>query len=331
MLRTNGRKGAMAHDGAITADVDVSELFERPSNTALKRIAGDLNLNKVLRWDRIDALEQFYALVEKPPLHSVVAEISPAVAKYILAKMNTKNRPMQHHHWGRIGYQITNNIFELTGDTIKFSESGRLLDGQHRLEAAAKSNRTLKTHVVFGLDEAIFDVVDQGKKRSPSDVLTLCGVKNASIVAGAIRQFLLFSSGTKGNDLKTLSARRIRELALGDMKDIVEYANDGALVREAFGHPPSMITAILYMIGKHSKAAAKGFAHDWVHGARIGRNENFDVLSGRLMQIERQSGGAYQSPRAGRADHHDVQSLVCRHRRQAARAHVAQGMDLPGA
>lgn len=277
----------MAQDGGMT-----TVEFERPSISALKRIAADINFNKILKWDDVEeALEQFHALVAKPPLHSVVIEFSPDVAAKLYDLTNTRNRPMQRVHSDRVSFELRQGDYAITGDTLKWSKTGQMLDGQHRLDGCRKSKRPLTSHVVFGLPDEIFDVIDQGKKRSPGDVLALLGVKDHNIVAGSVRQAKMYLEGKKGNDGPGLTARRIRELAMGSMKDVQEYSALGRMVNEAFKHPPSMITAILYMIGQHNRITAKTFAHEWVHGARIGRNQNFDVLNGRLLAVQRQGGG----------------------------------------
>ena len=174
----------MPQDGALADVMD----FERPSMTALKRIASEINFNKVLKWDDVDsALEQFYALVEKPPLHSVVIQFAPAVAAKLAALTNTRNRPKQDHHAALLSVLMRDTAYEITGDTLKWSRSGVMLDGQHRMHGCAASGKSLTTHVVFGLPDDIFDVLDQGKKRSPGDVLALCGVKDYSCFPGPWR------------------------------------------------------------------------------------------------------------------------------------------------
>lgn len=289
MLRISGKRTAtMAQDGAVA---DVIE-FEKPSVTALKRIVAEIDFGKVLKWDDVDtALEQFYALCNRPPLHSVVIQFSPDVASRLYELTNTKNRPLAKTLSGHVADRLREGDYEVTGDTLKWSKSAIMLDGQHRLDGCRKSKKPLTSHVVFGLPDDIFDVLDQGKKRSPGDVLALLGVKDHNIVAGSVRQAKMYLEGRKGNEIHGLTARRIKELATGPMQDIQEFTSLGRLVSQAFKHPPSMITAILYMIAQHSKLAAKNFAHEWVHGARVGRNENFDVLNGRLMAVARQGGG----------------------------------------
>ncbi len=288
-LKRNGVHSMQEDTRVIETDDAVA--FEMPSNAALKRVAAELDFNRVLKLDDVDDLTQFYALVNKPPLHSVVVRIAPTVARYLLDNTNSRNRPKQHKHSDQLGNIILRDEFGVTGDTLKWSKTGILLDGQHRLFACAESKVNLTTHVVFGLEDDVFDLLDQGKKRTPGDVLAMSGVANYNIVASAVRRVLQINAGAKSNDVHQLTARGVKELSLGRMKDIQEWINEARLINKAFKHSPSLIAGLLYMIGKHDRGVARDFAHEWVHGARIGRNRNFDVLNERFMTVSRTGGG----------------------------------------
>lgn len=75
----------------------------------------------------------------------------------------------------------------VTGDAIKFSSKGDLLDGQHRLLACIDADTPFETLVIYGVDAAAQDVMDTGKARSSADMLSMHGVKNASHVAATYR------------------------------------------------------------------------------------------------------------------------------------------------
>lgn len=248
------------------------------------------DLDQIIVWDKQEHLGDLQKFVDAPPLRSVLIEFHPDIAEQVLKVCNSRNRPLLNKSAWRLGKQMTGGEFELTGDTIKFSKSGVLLDGQHRLQAAVRQKRALLTHVVFGLDDSVFDVLDQGKKRTPSDVLALCGIADHTQVAGAIRWAAALKLGKASNDIE-LTIRDIRKLAQGEMADIVDYVAYGRTINAGFKHSPSFITALTYVIGLRSKALAKAFIHEWTAGARIGRNENFDTLAQRLNVVARQSGG----------------------------------------
>jgi len=290
MLKAGTDKGNQME----TSATEHAGVVARPSQTALKRIANEIDFSKKLIWDEPECLSQWYALVEKPPLHSVVIHIEPQVATQLLRLSNNRNRRLQDTHANRLSKVIKAENYELTGDTIKFSKSGRLLDGQHRLKACEKQGSPIISHVVFGLDEEIFDVLDQGKRRTPADVLGLTGVEYAPLVAAAVSWVLWYKSGAKKVD-ENYNARNIKEAALGEMKGIKDWTRLGMQLHAAYKQPPSLMTGLLYLIGKHNKQLAEEFAQAWLHGNRLGRNRNFDELSRRLQQIRNQSGGHLNS------------------------------------
>lgn len=297
MLRINPRTKTMTpHDGATPA-VIVNGKAPKKVYTPGKPISFDFS--KPLVWDAdSDWATEFNELVRRPPLHSVVIEIAPQVAEQLLKLSNTKNRPKQKNHVGDIGRDLGSNNYELTGDTVKFSKRGVLLDGQHRLDGSRIGKLPITTHVVFGLEDDIFDVLDQGKKRTPGDILALCGVPEPTMVAGAISWVLRFEAGLdmgsgskRDGSQHKITPRKIRGLALGKMKGITDYVKDAKLVNIAYKHPPTMIAGLLYLIGKRDQGLARDFAHEWVHGAKIGRNKNFDVLNARIMSIANANNG----------------------------------------
>ena len=77
--------------------------------------------------------------------------------------------------------------WSLTGDTIKFSNEKRLRDGQNRLAACVRAGAAFSTYIVFGIDDAAFDRMDQGRNRSGSDVLAIAGYSNTAALSGAVR------------------------------------------------------------------------------------------------------------------------------------------------
>jgi hypothetical protein len=114
-----------------------------------------------------------------PPRTRVVIKIDPTTAKAILDTRNGKNRPAKPNKVQQFAADMAKDRWGLTGDTIKFETNGQLLDGQNRLSASAKSGKSFRTHVVFGIDPALFGWMDIGKPRNAADVLHIAGFKYA--------------------------------------------------------------------------------------------------------------------------------------------------------
>lgn len=117
--------------------------------------------------------------------------ITPEVAKKYLEK-NVTNRKLNKELVTQYASSMRGSQWATSGDTIRFSVSDKLIDGQHRLSAIVNSGRSYKMVVVRGLPDEAFKTIDIGKKRSRADVLHMAGFVNTVALAGALRLYLLF-------------------------------------------------------------------------------------------------------------------------------------------
>lgn len=83
------------------------------------------------------------------------------------------------------GEAIKRGEGSLNGDTIKFAVSGRLLDGQHRLEACVAAGQPIVSVVVEGLEDTVMSTIDIGTKRRASDALSIAGKPDNRLLADA--------------------------------------------------------------------------------------------------------------------------------------------------
>ena len=112
--------------------------------------------------------------------------ITPDIAASWLEK-NTHNRNVKPTVVNKYASDMRKGNWKFTGDAIRFSSDRVLLDGQHRLLACIKADTPFEAIVVYGLDAGLQDVIDTGKSRTATDVLTLRGVTNANRVSPSIR------------------------------------------------------------------------------------------------------------------------------------------------
>lgn len=117
--------------------------------------------------------------------------ITPEVAKEYLNK-NTSNRKINKDIIEQYVNAMRSSQWIPNGDTIKFSNNDKLMDGQHRLSAIISSGKSYNMVVIRGLPEEVFKTIDTGKKRNRSDVLHIAGFSNVAALAGALRLLFLF-------------------------------------------------------------------------------------------------------------------------------------------
>jgi hypothetical protein len=141
--------------------------------------------------------------------------VTPKVAEEWLAK-NTSNRPLRDNYALFLAEEMVDGRWrQNTGETIKFSKSEKLLDGQHRLQAVVVSGISIRFDVVFGLDDSIMDVIDTGLKRTAGDVLSLRGATHATLKASIVKSYM--SSHSESSALSAgYSNRKIEQAYLQD-------------------------------------------------------------------------------------------------------------------
>lgn len=98
--------------------------------------------------------------------------ITPAIAREMLKK-NTNNRPIKQSHVEALRQAMLRGEWRCTHQGIGFSDTGVLLDGQHRLEAIARlpDMMQFQMNVTTGLNEAAFNIIDRGMMRSLADAI----------------------------------------------------------------------------------------------------------------------------------------------------------------
>lgn len=127
--------------------------------------------------------------------------ITPSKSKELL-ESNTHNRRIKQPVVLKYAKDmIEGRWLEDTGETIKISKSGRILDGQHRLHAIIKANKAIYCHISNNLDESVFKVIDTGTTRNATDVFKIEGIKNENKLPSIISFFNLLEVGKKHKSL----------------------------------------------------------------------------------------------------------------------------------
>lgn len=100
-----------------------------------------------------------------------VEVITPAMAKDMLDTINVKNRKQRPAVIARYAAMMSNGEWKLSPEAIVIANTGRLLNGQHRLSAVVKSGVAVRFLVIRGTNEDVFEVLDRGAVRSTADAL----------------------------------------------------------------------------------------------------------------------------------------------------------------
>ena len=104
-----------------------------------------------------------------------VIDVTPSMAKDLLRK-NTSNRPLKRSRIYQLADAIDRGEWKLTPQGISLSSVGILLDGQHRLAAIVKTNKTAPLVIATNVDPSVFSILDTSLKRNAGDTLFLGAV-----------------------------------------------------------------------------------------------------------------------------------------------------------
>lgn len=179
-----------------------------------------------------------------------VATVTPAMANSLL-KSNIGNRTVRKNRVSNYATQMRRGQWQLTGDAIRISRTGKLLDGQHRLLAIVEADVPVETLIIEGLDDDVFTVLDSGLGRSPSDALSFAGIGSASHIAPVVRILIGLEN--------ELNIYNTEAMSLVTRQDIVDYTlANGDILRWGVN------------LGQKMDKAVDGIRTSWAVAAIVG-------------------------------------------------------------
>lgn len=189
-----------------------------------------------------------------------IIKVTPEMAMELL-ESNTMNRPIQQNNVKRIVRQITSGKWRFNGDTIKISNTRKIVDGQHRLWAIIEANKAVETCIVYGVDEDAFATVDTLRKlRTGADILALNGVSRyRPTIAMALTWLLRYQRGILmdyQNPANKIEVSDIEE-AFKNHPGMVHAAERAHKLRSVIN--PSICAFLYYVFNNHNPEIAERF------------------------------------------------------------------------
>jgi len=111
-------------------------------------------------------------------LSLTVETITPKVATRYLEDNVINNRPISDRHVAALARDMIADRWSENGETLKFSPTGELLDGQQRLWACISADKPFTTAVVRGVKS--LDDVDRSRPRTLGHALGMRGYKRST-------------------------------------------------------------------------------------------------------------------------------------------------------
>ncbi len=220
-------------------------------------------------------------------LSFAVETISPKEALKMLSH-NEGNRSVSERNVNFLLSEMRRGNWKITGHTIKISKDGRLLDGQHTLQALVKFGKPLDLCVARGLDDEIFEVLDTGKGRTAADVLQISGFKNATALSGVVRAILSYQAGmyvSSGRKSKIAASNsQIRKFVESNasIHEVVVYSQ--TVSKRFKGLAPAHIGMLYWILSRRNQEKAEIFFEKYATGIDLSEKSPIRILRERLMK-----------------------------------------------
>jgi hypothetical protein len=226
-------------------------------------------------------IEQLRVFIKSQPENGRIIVFSPKLADWINATLNNNNRRKRPRNIQRFADAMAAGDWTYTGDTIKFSKEGTLLDGQNRLAACVRSGKSFKTLTVFGIEQEAFAKIDTNAVRTNADTMEIVGVPHSRVVASAVRWLMV------GTD----RGRQVTNTELCDYyRERIEAEEIQLATQRAIAAgrilPLGSLTALLYQFERKSKKVMEMFAADLAQRKRGAR-----TLMQRVTKLREQNMG----------------------------------------
>lgn len=210
--------------------------------------------------------------------------ITPAMAAVMMernASDEWKNRPTSKRTFVRY-VRAMKAGWKYTGETIIFSKSGNLLNGQHRLFAAMAANVGFPCLVVFGVDDDAFKFIDVGCPRTAGHIFAIEGILNFNNAA-AVARLLYGYLNIKGWDGTAPVMENDDLLSFYyEHKDIQESIVWGRRIQRSGLMPGRWAGFCHYICASHNRSEADEFFDGIAEGANLVRASALFNLRKRL-------------------------------------------------
>lgn len=233
----------------------------------------------------MNALPENVLSFEKPSASVVM--VDPDTARRWLGR-NLSNRNIRNRVVMLYARDMSSGRWHLTGEAIKFAKDGRLLDGQHRLQAVIESGCTVAMFVVRGLDDDSQSVMDTGSKRLTSDQLHLKGAPNAALLAASARWAFYYEAGWLhiDNTARVVSTAELLDFVEDnpDLHDAVAFGNS---VRKRIEAVPSVLVCAIWMTSRVDPEQSARFWLSLADLTDLPSGSPVLALSSRLREVAR--------------------------------------------
>jgi len=229
--------------------------------------------------------------------HSIeakVVKIGPEEAESLL-KRNTHNRSLSTSHVKDYKRRMEEGDWHLSTDAIGLDTKGRLVNGQHRLNAIIQSGEEQPFILIEGIDPEAFKWIDEVYKRSLKQSLKMVGYSHVTRLSALVR---MLYSWEQGQSPLSDSPSNVQGVKFTDYHspEIVDSVREMQSIADEATKlwRPSTLNFIYHTMRWRSEVKA----HDFVNGVATGlglteKNDPRYRLRDRLIEERDTPGGRF--------------------------------------
>lgn len=224
---------------------------------------------------------------------SFVCLVTPALAKAWLDAHNKGNRKPSRRKILRFAAMMQDGVWDLNGEALKFSRTGKLLDGQSRLMAIVEANKAMHLEVRFSLEDTNQETMDSGENRKLSHTLEMRGYKNANNLAASLGMLNLYLQGAMTSYAASKGVKP-RRIYFGNRQGLELIAKHPGIQQALLSAnrdpmkrwmPPSRLGCLFYIFRQADEAKALIFEEAMRGGVGLEIGSPALALRNRLMQV----------------------------------------------
>jgi len=214
-----------------------------------------------------------------------VRRITPEVAKEML-KRNTGNRGLSNSHLIFLSKEMTEGRWLFDGQPIRFTDGGKLLDGQHRLNAVINSGESQDFLIVTGIESDSFKVMDTGKNRNGSDCFKIQGIEYSTSVAATVKFIIDMKFNTVSGGVKISNSELMEWYS--ENKSILEFVRRSEHLAKAFSRviSSSKIAGYWFLFAEKNVTDSDIFINKLCNGLDLSVDSPIYVLRKKLIDIK---------------------------------------------
>lgn len=227
-------------------------------------------------------------------MHFKTISITPVLATKMLKdtakllKEKKGNRNISVAYVKRLAQAMEREEWTLNAMPIVVDKKGKVIDGQHRLNAVIIYKKPVKMTVAYDVDKEAIKTIDIGRKRTPADMLSLQGEKDCNVLASIIRLYNSYREKNMNSVtcntayISPLQTEHILGENIGIRNSVLFASRNKKAIHLVM--TPSIAGTFHYIFGRKGAKNRDVFFDSLIGGANLGKNNPIYILRQILLE-----------------------------------------------